>query len=221
MNEYAILKTHENGEFENEVYLMEQEMGLPVAYMGLEDVAQKMLMYYIEPNVLEPNSREETQGNILASFMMAYPNKKIFEDLFITERQESGVDGSGNSVFEWVTYKNPEKANTLLRIRQMAGAYFRKNRLKELVKPMKDIMLQGGFKDEEILEQEIMNDALAKDKSNYTARMRSLAVKVKGMEKKNSLQQINVYVEGGGKELNRTIIEASGNDSYDLGIDYD
>jgi hypothetical protein len=50
-------------------------------------------------------------------------------------------------------------------------------------------------------------------------RNRSLAVKIKGMEKSNALQQINVYVEGGGRQLNRTIIESSGNDNYELGIE--
>ena len=41
------------------------------------------------------------------------------------------------------------------------------------------------------------------------------------MEKSNALQQINVYVAGGGKELNKTIIESTGNDNYDLAIEND
>jgi hypothetical protein len=101
----------------------------------------------------------------------------------------------------------------------MASGTWKKYNLKELVKSMREIISNDGFKDEELLERGIVDDALAKDKTNYTARMRALAIKVKGMEKTNALQQINVYVEGGGKQLNKTIIESSGNDNYDLGIE--
>lgn len=218
--EYKELVVYGGGEsLENEMFLVESEMGLPKAYMLLEDCAKQVLMGYLESDLEEPYSGLKTKGNIFASYLMAYPNKKVLKSLFVETLVETGAyDKDGDPIQKVVKKVNPERFEVYTRLKQQSGAYWRKNNLKDLVRPMRDIIQQGGFKDEDILERAIIDDALSEDKSQFTARMRSLAVKVKGMEKTNSIQQINVYVEGGGKQLNNTIIEASGNDAYDLGL---
>lgn len=105
-----------------------------------------------------------------------------------------------------------------LRIKANASAMWRKNNLKDLVTIVREMVEYGGFKDEDLIERAIVDDAMSEDKSNYTARMRQMAIKIKGMEKNNQLQQINVYMESGGKELNKRLAESSGNNNYDLGI---
>jgi hypothetical protein len=130
-----------------------------------------------------------------------------------------GTDMNGNALTKDIQVLDDEQMPLYLKLKAMASGTWKKYNLKELVKSMREIISNDGFKDEELLERGIVDDALAKDKTNYTARMRALAIKVKGMEKTNALQQINVYVEGGGKQLNKTIIESSGNDNYDLAIE--
>ena len=209
----------ESESYENEMFLVESEMGLPKTYLLLEDCAKQVLMGYLEAGLEEPYSGLATKGNIFASYLLSYPNKKVVKEMFMEVLVDTGqFDKEGNSIQKVIKKVNPEKFAVYTRLKQQSGAFWRRNNLKDLVKPMRDIIQQGGFKDEEVLERAIIDDALSEDKSQFTARMRSLAVKVKGMEKTNTLQQINVYVDGGGKQLNDTIIEASGNDAYSLGL---
>ena len=107
--------------------------------------------------------------------------------------------------------------NVYLKLKAQASSVMKKYLPKELIRTLREIVTNSGMKDEELLANAILDDALSNDKSSYTARMRALAVKVTGLEKQTSLSQINVYVDGGGSKLNETIIESSGNDNYDLG----
>ncbi len=219
MDEYGMMKINEG--YENEAWVMEREMGLPESYMRLGEVEQRMLMLYME-DVREPMTGESTYGKVFTSWLYANRTEggiRIPTDLFIKEIDTVIDSKTGELVEVEKTVPNPDKMNLYLRLKARAFATWRQNNMHELVKPMREIFKNAGLKDEQLLEQAIVDDALSADKSNYTARMRSLAVKVKGMEKNNTLQMVNVYVEGGGDKLNRTIIEETGNDTYDLGLE--
>jgi len=216
--EYGQMKIDEG--YENEAWVVEREMGFPESYMRLGEVEQRMMMMYME-DVREPMTGESTYGKVFTSWLYANRQEggiRIPTDLFIKVMDTAVDSKTGELVEVEKTVPNPDRMNLYLRLKARAFATWRQNNMHELVKPMREIFKNAGMKDEQILEQAIVDDALADDKSNYTARMRSLAVKVKGMEKNNALQMVNVYVEGGGNKLNRTIIEETGNDTYDLGL---
>ena len=205
--------------YENEFALMEQAIDLPPAFMRLEEQQQQMILLYLEPEYLETYSGKYTKDDVFASFLATYKNKDLLNKIFATDEVVVGTDSEGNKLTREIKVINQDYMPQYLRLKAYAKSLWKSNNLKEMVKTMREIMSNDGFKDEELLERSIIDDALAKDKSAYTMRNRSLAVKIKGMEKSNALQQINVYVEGGGRQLNRTIIESSGNDNYELGIE--
>lgn len=205
--------------YENEASLIEAELGLPPAFMGLGTQEQQMILLYLDDDIVETSSQKKTKGNVFASFLMTYPNKTLLSKIFVDVEIPNGTNADGSVAYKYIKQVDDEYMPQYLRLKAMSSAVWKNNNLKELIKSMREIIENGGFKDEEMIERVIVDDALSNDKSNYTARMRSLAVKIKGMEKTNALQQVNVYVKGGGRELNRTIIESSGNDNYDLGLD--
>ena len=203
--------------YENEFSLMQEAIDLPPAFMRLDEQQQQMILLYLEPDFIEPYSLKSTKDDVFASFLVTYKNKNVLKKIFIKTEVNAGVDPNGNTLTREVTTINPDNMAEYLKLKAYAKSIWKRNNLKELIKTMREIMTNDGFKDEEMLERTIIDDALAKDKTSYTMRNRALAVKIKGMEKSNALQQINVYVEGGGKQLNKTIIESSGNDNYGLG----
>jgi hypothetical protein len=205
--------------YENEFALMEQAIDLPPAFMRLEEQQQQMILLYLEPEYLETYSGKYTKDDVFASFLATYKNKDLLNKIFTTIEVSAGTDKDGNAITKEMKVIDQDYMPQYLRLKAYAKSVWKSNNLKEMVKTMREIMSNDGFKDEELLERSIIDDALAKDKSAYTMRNRSLAVKIKGMEKSNALQQINVYVEGGGQKLNRTIIESTGNDNYDLAIE--
>ena len=93
---------------------------------------------------------------------------------------------------------------------------WKKNNLKEISKSMREIMTNDGYRDDELLEQKIVSDAMSDSRDSFTMQNRRLAVDIKGMKKPQGLQQINVYLKGGGKEANRDIVAVTKNEAYDL-----
>jgi hypothetical protein len=101
-------------------------------------------------------------------------------------------------------------------IRKHAMSVWKQANLKEISNSMKVLITNNGYKDDELLKQKIMSDALSSDKSTFTMQNRRLAVDINGMKKPMGLQQINVYLEGGGEKANEIIVKTSGNKVYDL-----
>lgn len=60
-----------------------------------------------------------------------------------------------------------------------------------------------------------------KESPDHATRLKYLkmASDILGMKGKTNLMQINLYKDGGGNKHNQTVIDVSGNDNYDLGID--
>ena len=90
------------------------------------------------------------------------------------------------------------------------------NNLKEISKTMREIMTNDGFRDNELLEQKIVSDAMSDNRDSFTIQNRRLAIDIKGMKKPQGLQQINVFLNGGGKEANKEIVEVTKNEVYTL-----
>ncbi len=196
---------------ENEISLIEESLSLPSAFMSLDEQCQQILLLYLDEGLVEPYSGQPTHNNKFASFLMTYPNKRLLSEIFVKTIERDINDDP----YEVINV-SPEKYSEYLKLKAFATSLWKQNALHQVVRPMRDVLKYDGFKAEEMLENAILDDALSNDKSNYTLRNRSMAIKIKGMEKQNSLQLFNVYLDKGGEQLNKRISQSSGNNAVDL-----
>ncbi len=213
------LETIKKGEielYENEYHLVEESLKLPVSFMQLDELEQQMVLLYVDKDYIEPESEKKTENSMFISFLAAYPNKAIIKKLFKVEFRLTGYDKFGNELTEAFKVPNPEYMDLRLKLKRHAIMVWTRSNLKEIVKTMKIIVANNGFKDDELIKQQIVSDALSEERDSFTMQNRRLAVDVYGMKKPNNLQQINVYLEGGGKKANDVIVEETGNKSYEL-----
>jgi len=213
-----IIKSGDREKYENEFLLLKVESGLPTQFVALDEKVQQMALLFIDKEFEEENSGERTYGNAYISYIATLEDKSVLKKVYQRVWVDTPQYGSdGMPIQKEVIRLNPEYMNVYLKLKAQASSVMKKYLPKELIRTLREIVTNSGMKDEELLANAILDDALSNDKSSYTARMRALAVKVTGLEKQTSLSQINVYVDGGGSKLNETIIESSGNDNYDLG----
>jgi hypothetical protein len=74
------------------------------------------------------------------------------------------------------------------------------------------------------LDREVVENAVLvgiKESPDHATKLKYLKIAsdILGMKGKTNLMQINLYKDGGGNKHNQTVIDVSGNDNYDLGID--
>ena len=77
-------------------------------------------------------------------------------------------------------------------------------------------MTNSGFKEEELLEQKIMADAMSDTRDSFAMQNRRLAVDIKGLKKPIGLGSFNVYLDGGGRQANNEIVKVGGNKAMEL-----
>ena len=218
-NEAEYLETIKNNEldlYENEYHLIEQTLNLPQKYMELSELEQKMVLLFIDKDFVEPNSEKKTENSGLISFLASYHNQTVVKKLYKTESKIVGFDKFGNKLTEDYKIIDPENLTLFLKLKTHATAIWKGNNLKEISKTMREIMTNDGFRDDELLEQKIISDALSDTRDSFTMQNRRVAVEIKGMKKPQGLQQINVYLKGGGKEANKEIVDVTKNVVYDL-----
>jgi len=218
-NEADYLNTIKNNEldlYENEYHLIEQTLNLPQKYMELSEIEQKMVLLFIDKDFIEPNSGKKTENNAFISFIASYHNKKVIERLYYDEEKIIGYDREGNTLTETFKQLNSSELPLYAKLKTHATMLWKQNNLKEISKSMREIMTNDGFRDDELLEQKIVSDALSDNRDSFTMQNRRLASDIKGMKKPQGLQQINVYLKGGGKEANKEIVDVTKNVVYDL-----
>jgi hypothetical protein len=222
LEEYDVnkhLEVIKNGDFElyeNEYELVKGSLGLPPAFMQLGELEQQIVMFYNDPEYIEPNSKKHTKNDSFISFLSCYPNQGIVKKLFHEVMYEDGYDREGNQLYKRVVEPSPEYRIQRLRLKSLSTSIWSKNNLKEVAMRMRDIVENDGYKEDEILERKILDDALFGERDSYTLQNRKMAMEIKGMKKPKSMQSINVFLDGGGQKANRVIIEESGNQAYEL-----
>lgn len=213
------LETVKNGDlekYENEYHLVEQSLSLPQKFMELGELEQRMVLLYIDKDYIEPNSNEHTKNNSFISFLASYENQAVVKKIYKFAERTVGYDKEGQPIKEMYKAINDKEMTLYLQLKSHATSVWKNANLKEICKSMKEIVANSGYRDEELLEQVILSDALETDKSAYTMANRRLAVDIKGLKKPMGLQQINVYLDGGGKKANEIISEVTGNKNYQL-----
>lgn len=202
--------------YENEFELVKDELGLPITFMQLDMLCQQMILMFIDNDYIEPYSHKHTKNNAFISFLASWDNKSVKEKLFIAQDVVSGVDKDGNDVYKRVIIPNPTNYGTYLKLKTQASALWKRNNLKEVSKSMREIVSNDGFKDEELLERKIIDDALSNERDSFTMQNRRVATEITGMKKPSGMLHINVFELKGGKEATREVIEATGQSSFDL-----
>jgi hypothetical protein len=216
-NDYLeTIKKNELDLYENEYHLIEQTLNLPQKYMELSELEQKMVLLFIDKDFIEPNSGKKTENSAYISFLASYHNQSVIKKLYILESKTVGFDKFGNELTEDYKILNASELPLYTKLKTHATTIWKKNNLKEISKTMREIMTNDGFRDDELLEQKIVSDALSDNRDSFTMQNRRLASDIKGMKKPQGLQQINVYLKGGGKEANREIVDVTNNVVYDL-----
>jgi|LGVE01.1.fsa_nt_gb hypothetical protein len=210
------VKKNEIDLYENEYHLIEKSLNLPQKYMELSDIEQKMVLLFIDKDFIEPHSGKKTENSAFISFLASYHNKTVVKKLYKTETRTIGYDKQGNEMTEDYTIINAEELPLFTKLKLHALTLWKTNNLKEISKTMREIMTNDGFKDDELLEQKILSDAMSDSRDSFTIQNRRIAVDIKGMKKPQGLQQINVFLRGGGKEANKEIVDSTKNEVYDL-----
>jgi len=218
-SEVEYLETIKNNElelYENEYHLIEKTLNLPQKYMELSELEQKMVLLFIDKDFVEPNSEKKTENNAFISFLASYHNQEVIKRLYYDEEKVIGYDREGNTLTETYKQLNHNELPLYAKLKTHATMLWKKNNLKEISKTMREIMTNDGFRDDELLEQKIVSDALSDKRDSFTMQNRRVAVEIKGMKKPQGLQQINVYLKCGGKEANKEIVDVTKNVVYDL-----
>ena len=70
---------------------------------------------------------------------------------------------------------------------------------------MREIVSNDGFKDEELLQRKIIDDALSSERDSFTMQNRRVATEITGMKKPSGMIHINVWEKSGGREATRTV----------------
>ncbi len=217
--EVDYLETIKNNEldlYENEYHLIEQTLNLPQKYMELSEIEQKMVLLFIDKDFIEPHSGKKTENNAFISFLASYHNQTVVKKLYTTETRTIGFDKQGNDLTEDYKIIDAKELPLYAKLKTHATMLWKENNLKEISKSMREIMTNDGFRDDELLEQKIVSDAMSDSRDSFTIQNRRIAVDIKGMKKPQGLQQINVFLHGGGKEANKEIVESTKNEVYDL-----
>jgi hypothetical protein len=218
-NEVDYLKAIKDNEmdlYENEYHLIEKTLNLPQKYMELSEIEQKMVLLFIDKDFVEPHSGKKTENSGFISFLASYHNQTVVKKLYKMEIRTIGFDKHGNPLTEEYKIIDSSELPLYTKLKVHATMLWKTNNLKEISKTMREIMTNDGFRDNELLEQKIVSDAMSDSKDSFTIQNRRLAIDIKGMKKPQGLQQINVFLHGGGKEANKEIVEVTKNSAYDL-----
>lgn len=203
--------------YENEFELVKSTLNLPQKFMELGEFEQNIVLLYVDQEFVEPYSGKRTQGDVITSFLAAHENQSIVKKLYKKKEVVVGMDAEMNPIVQLSNPElDPQQLSLFLKVKKDAIRIWNKYNLKEIAKTMRQIVTNGGFRDEELLEQQIMADATSNERDNFTMQNRKLAVEIKGMRKPQGLQAVNVFIKGGGKEATEAIKNSSKNNVYDL-----
>lgn len=186
---------------------------------GLADkgiVAVRLFHYFLDGDTVCEFTGKKTMLDLEESYIMSgvYSDEHLWS---VYQKIEKEVEKSKGGT-TWVEYEYEYKVlnrNEDMRIRSEARRFWMEHQLDTMFLEAQQYK-RGNIPFTDQLKFAIETDAL---RPGDTAN-RKMAMDIHAMKNKFGGVQINVYHEGKGKQLNKTIIEASGNDNYDLGLDY-
>lgn len=210
------IKANELDIYENEYHLIEQTLNLPKKFMELSEIEKSMVLLFVDKDYIEPHSGKHTENSSFISFLASYHNQDVVKRLYIEKEKTIGYDKQGNKIVETYKIIDPKELALYQKLKKHAIALWTTNNLREISKSMREIVTNNGFRDNELLEQKIVSDAMSDKRDSFTMQNRRVAVEIKGMKKPQGLQQINVFLDGGGKQASKEIAKTTKNKAFDI-----
>lgn len=197
-------------QYENEIALSEGTLSIPEEITQLPMRAQYMLAFYNDRDFVNEETGKKTYQDIVESYIATLEDSSFVAQAFL---EKEFNDGKGNVFIKKVP--NPANKQIYMRIKQHAISFWNNNNLSQLVDIFKKL-LYGGRRQEEVLKDAILDDALYHDDLKFKISSRNQAIKVMGMDKNVQTLGQDVWLKGGGKEFGKHLASYLGNDGYDL-----
>lgn len=197
-------------QYENEIALSEGTLSIPEEITQLPMRAQYMLAFYNDRDFVNEETGKKTYQDIVESYIATLEDSSFVAQAFL---EQEFNDGKGNVFIKKVP--NPANKQIYMRIKQHAISFWNNNNLSQLVDIFKKL-LYGGRRQEEVLKDAILDDALYHDDLKFKISSRNQAIKVMGMDKNVQTLGQDVWLKGGGKEFGKHLASYLGNDGYDL-----
>lgn len=197
-------------QYENEIALSEGTLSIPKEITELPMRAQYMLAFYNDRDYVNEETGKKTYQDIVESYIATLEDSSFVAQAFL---EQEFNDGKGNVFIKKVP--NPANKQIYMRIKQHAISFWNNNNLSQLVDIFKKL-LYGGRRQEEVLKDAILDDALYHDDLKFKISSRNQAIKVMGMDKNVQTLGQDVWLKGGGKEFGKHLASYLGNDGYDL-----
>ena len=181
-------------------------------------LAVRLFHYFLDSETKNVWTGKPTMLDLEESYIMSgvYPDKHL-ETVYKVWQEEVEVRRKdGSTVTEYETKYAILNRKEDMRIRTEARKYWNENGLDQFFLEAQQYK-RGNIPFIDQLKFAIETDAL---KPGDTAN-RKMAMDIHGMKNKNNKLTINVFRDGNGSKLARTIIDSSNNDVYELGIDDD
>jgi hypothetical protein len=197
-------------QYENEIALSEGTLSIPKEITELPMRAQYMLAFYNDRDYVNEETGKKTYQDIVESYIATLEDSSFVAQAFL---EQEFNDGKGNVYIKKIP--NPTNKQIYMRIKQHAISFWNNNNLSQLVDIFKKL-LYGGRRQEEVLKDAILDDALYHDDLKFKISSRNQAIKVMGMDKNVQTLGQDVWLKGGGKEFGKHLASYLGNDGYDL-----
>ena len=166
----------------------ENHLGVPNSFYNLDVQEQTMLMLYLSPDFINPLTGNRTHMNVLESYVATYLDEKEIEDIWeVVQKKDK----------RYVTQvKSPKK---YAQLKKNAVEAFSNPVLKETWNDM--VRMTFGANPEDMLKNAILQDALYAEKSSDKNANRKMALDIFKVSEKEQNNTLNVFVQGGGKEM--------------------
>jgi len=184
----------------------ENHLGVPQSFYKLSAPEQAFLMYYLSSDFVHPITMKHTHMNLLQSYITVFCDE---DDIFSIWEKEYVEDDNGNKHPVIGKVKNYNKR---AEIEQRAMEMFHQN--PDISRTWADMIeMSFGAEPEKLVKNAILKDALFAEKSSERNANRNLAVKVLNLDKQaDDSGTVNVFIEGGGKELLNAISKNANDD---------
>lgn len=208
---FEALKEKKIDTLENEIALAGKSLTIPKEIMELPIQAQTVLSFYNDKDFINKETGNKVYNNIVESYIASLEDALWIEDIF----EKFDVTDRDGNVVGYRTVVKPEMKTQYTLLKSKAITYWNEHQLNQVIDIYKQLML-GGRKQEDMLKDAIIEDALFHPDDNYRLKSRGQAIKVMGMDKNVAMQGMDVWLKGGGKEFGTHMAKTLGIVGADL-----
>lgn len=182
---------------------------VPLSLSNKGILAVRVYMYFLDNDAVNEYTGKKTFMNIEESYLCSgiYPDSHLDKVYEVEPKEYVKPDGTIDYTNKYTILDKREN----MRLRAEALKFWKDNDLDTHFSEMVEIK-RGNIPFEDLLKFAITTDAL----KDGDVQNRKMAVKIYGLENKNTKNTINVYVDGGGDKLSKQVAISSGNQAYQL-----